>query len=317
MDERGTLIDHKYELVEVAGSGGMATVWRAMQRGAAGFTRPVCVKRIKEQYAQDPTFRDMFIEEARVAAELSHPNIVQVYDFGVDGERYYLVMEWIEGISLSRYAQVMQELRMQPPWHLVAGIAIEALKGLVCAHERVNYATGEPVPVYHRDVTPQNILLGKSGVVKLTDFGLARAMDRGRMTAPDVIKGKVGYLAPEMTQNRQPSPRTDIYALGVVLWQVLAGKKLFEGKDDIDVFLAASRGDVPPMLDERPDIPPRFAAIVDRALARDPEDRFKSAEQMCRVIANLLRTIPDRADAPLIAQTVAEVQRFLETGKLH
>jgi serine/threonine-protein kinase len=313
VDEPGAVIDGKYELVEIAGSGGMATVWRATQRGAAGFQRTVAIKRIKEEVALDPAFRDMFVEEARVSAELVHPNIVQIYDFAVSEGRYYLVLEWVEGLPLSRYLNTLNELGNLPPWHLIAGIAIEAAKGLSAAHERLD-DYGNPSPIFHRDVTPQNILLGGNGTVKLTDFGLARATDRARMTAPDIIKGKVGYLAPEMTQQKSANARTDIYALGVVLWQALTGRKLFEGKDDIEIFIAASRGEIPPVLEVRPDVPHRFAAIVERALARDPNDRFQNALQMHRVIARLLRDTPETPDAKLIARCVRGVRTFLEGG---
>lgn len=306
------VIDGKYELVEIAGSGGMATVWRATQHGAAGFQRTVAVKRIKEDVAMDPKFRDMFVEEARVSAELVHPNIVQIYDFG-DSGGYYLVLEWVEGLPLSRYLNTLTELGSLPPWHLIAGMAIEAAKGLTAAHERVD-SYGNPAPVFHRDVTPQNILLGSNGTVKLTDFGLARATDRARMTAPDIIKGKVGYLAPEMTQQQAANARTDIYALGVVMWQALAGRKLFAGKDDIEIFIAASRGDIPPIAEVRPDVPGRFASIVERALARDPEDRFQNALQVQRVIAKLLRDTPEKPDAKLIGRCVRGVREFLEGG---
>jgi eukaryotic-like serine/threonine-protein kinase len=314
VDEAGTLIADKYELVEVAGSGGMATVWRAIQRGAAGFQRTVAIKRIKEQLALDSRFRAMFVEEARVSAELVHPNIVQIHDFGDDAGRYFLVLEWVEGMALSRYLQVMREIEQRSPWHFVAGVGYEALKGLAVAHERLDQF-GNPSPIFHRDVTPQNILLGVNGTVKLTDFGLARAMDRSRMTAPDVIKGKVGYLAPEMTQARAANARTDLYALGVVLWQALAGRRLFEGNDDIEIFIAASRSDIPPVSEVRPDVPQRFAAIVERALARDPEDRFRSADQMGRVIARLLRDTPEQPDQALIARCVASVRDFLKSGQ--
>lgn len=313
MDEPGALIDGKYELVEVAGTGGMATVWRATQRGAAGFQRTVAIKRIREDVAMDPKFRSMFVEEARVSAELVHPNVVQIYDFGDEGGRYYLVMEWVEGLALSRYLNALVELGNLPPWHLVAGVGIEAAKGLSAAHERLDNF-GNPSPIFHRDVTPQNILLGGNGTVKLTDFGLARATDRARMTAPDIIKGKVGYLAPEMTQAKQANARTDIYALGVVLWQALTGRRLFEGKDDIEIFIAASRGEIPPLSEMRPDVPQRFAAIVERALARDPEDRFRSALQLERVIGKLLRDTPEAPDAKLIARSVRGVRGFLDGG---
>lgn len=135
------------------------------------------------------------------------------------------------------------------------------------------------------------------------------------MTAPDVIKGKVGYLAPEITKTKEPTAKTDIYALGVSLWQSLAGRRLFKGKDNMEIFLSAKKGDVPPLAEVRPDIPQRFASIVERALARDPSDRFESAAQMQRVIARLLHTVDDATDAQALGATVSEVSAFLYTGE--
>jgi len=310
MDQRGDIIAGKYELIRPAGEGGMATVWRAVQRGPAGFARPVAIKRVREDLAHDRAFVTMFVEEARVCSELVHPNIVQIYDFGKDERQYYLVMEWVEGLSLADYLDASREQGVLPPWHLIAAVGIESTKALGAAHGRVN-AEGQPAPVFHRDVTPQNILIGINGIVKLTDFGLARAMDRARMTAPDIVKGKVGYLAPELTQARQPTRQSDIYALGVVLWQALAGRPLFPGDNDIDIFLAASKGEIPPLCELRPDIPPQFATIIERALARDPADRFEDADQMGRVVAKLLRRVPQRPDAKLLARSVQEVRKQL------
>jgi serine/threonine-protein kinase len=310
MDGIGSVIAGKYELIELAGTGGMATVWRAVQRGAAGFERPVAVKRIRPDLAHESEFIDMFVEEARVCAELVHPSIVSIHDFGLDKGLYYLVMEWVQGISLARYVKVRIDQAKLPSWQLLAAVAIEALHGLTAAHERRD-ASGLLLPIYHRDVTPQNILLSEQGHVKLTDFGLARAMDRARTTHPDIIKGKIGYLAPELTEAGEPSPQTDIYSLGVVLWQGLAGRKLFYGDNDIDVLVKANQAEIPPLEEYRPDVPARFASIIERALARDPSDRFESAAQMTRVIANMLRNVPERTDAPLIARAVSEARRTL------
>jgi hypothetical protein len=185
----------------------------------------------------------MFVEEARVSAQLAHPNIVQVYDFGQEGPRYFLVMEWVDGLSLAHFVRLATDHGVRVPWPFVAMVGLEALRGLAAAHEKVD-AFGRATPIFHRDVTPQNILLGLNGSAKLADFGLARATDRARMTAPDIVKGKVGYLAPELVQNPEPTAQSDLYALGIVMWQALSGRRLFEGKDDIEVFVAASRGEV-------------------------------------------------------------------------
>jgi len=315
MDAPGTILGGRYELQHAVGSGGMATVWKALQRGPAGFERPVAIKRIKHHLARDPEFVRMFVEEARVCSQLVHPNVVQIHDFGDEGGLYYLVMEWVEGLSVAQYLRVADELGSLPVWQIVAGVGIEALRGLAAAHGRRN-AAGDPAPVYHRDVTPQNIMLGTNGVVKLTDFGLARAMDRARITAPDIIKGKVGYLAPELTEERRATAKTDLYALGVVLWQSLAGQALFAGKDNVEIFLAARRGEVPPISEVRADVPARFAAIVERALARDPKDRFESAAQMGRVIANMLRDEKKRADPAVLGRSVQQLRDYRDTGAM-
>ncbi|MEM1029981.1 MAG: serine/threonine-protein kinase [Myxococcota bacterium] len=313
MDGPGQTIAERYELVRVAGSGGMATVWKAMLRGAEGFARPVCIKRIREPLSFDDDFRAMFVEEARVSASLVHPNIVQTIDFGVDDERYFLVMEWVEGMPLGRFLNLLRELEEPLPWPLVAAIGIEALRGLEAAHIRVS-DDGLVSPVYHRDVTPQNILLSEAGVVKLTDFGLARAMDRVRITATNVVKGKVGYLAPELVKGCAASPQTDLFSLGVVLWQSLAGRRLYTGRTDAEVMAAARDGDIPPISEMRDDVPTRLAATVDRALASDPGDRFESARQMGRVLARLLRPDAGQTEARHLAPWVQALMRFEKTG---
>ena len=303
-DQKGQLLGDRYELVELAGAGGMATVWRAMQHGAAGFARPVGIKRLHAELMSQRDFVSMFIEEARICAELVHPNIVQVYDFGYDAGGYYLVMEWVEGVNLGAYLDSFVRKQAFAPWPLVTAIGIESLRALSAAHLRVDRG-GEPAPIYHRDVSPPNILLGTNGIVKLSDFGLARAMDRARTTDPDIVKGKVGYLAPEMLETGQPTVQSDLYALGVVLWQALAGRRLFAGSNDVDIFLEARRADIPPLVESRDDLPAELTATVERALARDPDDRFRSARQMGRVLANILRTITVPTDAKVLAQSVA------------
>src|SRR5690606_17091790 len=165
---------------------------------------------------------------------------------------------------------------MIAPWPIVSAIAIEALKGLSAAHERTDQH-GEPAPVIHRDVTPPNILIGVNGIVKLSDFGLARAMDRARLTDPDVIKGKMAYLAPELTHGAEATVQSDLYALGVTLWQALTGRRLFTGRSNAEVFTAAREAVIPSLAELRPDLPEALTAAVSRALAREPGDRFATA----------------------------------------
>ncbi|MBW2528682.1 MAG: serine/threonine protein kinase [Deltaproteobacteria bacterium] len=307
VDAPGTRIADKYELLQPAGTGGMATVWRAIQYGAAGFSRPVGIKRIRPDLAHQRDFVKMFIEEARVCAQLMHPNIVQIFDFGYDRGNYFLVMEWVDGLNLGRYLNSFAERGLTPAWHLLAAIAIESLHALGAAHNRVDQ-DGLPAPVYHRDVTPPNILIGVNGIVKLSDFGLARAMDRSSMTSPDIVKGKLGYLAPELTYKRGPTAQTDLYSLGVVLWQALAGRQLFAAENLGDVLLKARKREIPPLEDERPDLPPELVRIVHRALERKPERRFLSAREMSRELAALLRQHPEPTDARQLSLSVTEAR---------
>ena len=297
----GHVIDGKYELVELAGEGGMATVFKAVTRGAAGFSRTVAVKKLRRELRAIRNYIDMFVEEARVGSDLAHPNIVQVYDFCADAEgSYYLVMEWVEGMDLARFIRTSSDGGAggpRVPWPMIVGIMVGALRGLGAAHERKK-PDGSLAPVIHRDVSPHNILLGINGVVKLTDFGLARARDRVfSLTAPGTVKGKLSYLSPEVTYGQPASPLSDLFAMGTCLWEALAGVRLFEGKTDLDVFKQIRNCEVRPLRAARPDLPRALYEIVDRSLAADPAKRFPSARSMAVALADLLKTVASSGDA--------------------
>jgi serine/threonine-protein kinase len=283
------LVAQKYELVEIAGEGGMATVWKARMHGAAGFVRQVAVKKVKASLQNARDHVAMFVEEARVGSELTHPNIVQVIDFVEDSDgSYCLVTEWVEGIDLARFLREYRRRGERMGWAMAAAIGIGALRGLSAAHERTT-PMGEPSPVVHRDVSPQNILLGANGVVKLMDFGLARALDRVvSLTAPGIVKGKLSYLAPEVARGKPAGPPADQFAMGSVLWEMLAGHPLFDGSADREVFRKIHRGEVKPLGEERPGLPDELVAIVHKALGVDPADRFPSARAMASEMAGLL-----------------------------
>ncbi len=304
------LFAERYELRELAGTGGMAEVWRAEQRGAAGFARPVGLKRILPSYASKEAFVRMFIEEARVCAQLMHPNIVQIYDFGYERGSYFLVMEWVEGLNLASLLDAYDQQDLIALWPVVAAIAIESLKALGAAHERLDQ-DGRSAPVIHRDVTPPNILIGVNGIVKLSDFGLARAMDRARLTDPDIIKGKMAYLAPELTHGAEASVQSDLYALGVTMWQALTGQKLFQGDTNAMIFLAARDAEIPALAELRPDLPAELVDTVHTSLARDPAARYDTAAAMQRSLTQLLRRSPVHTDAKLLARAVNEARDVL------
>jgi serine/threonine protein kinase len=305
------LVAGKYEFWEVAGEGGMASVWRGFMHGAAGFCRPVAIKRIRPEFVVQPEFVAMFVEEARVGSQLLHSNIVQVYDFERDPSgAYFLVMEWVEGLDFRRYWRTYADLGQRSPWPLVVAIGVETLRGLGAAHERVD-PLGRKAPVIHRDVTPQNILLGTSGLVKLADFGLARAMDRTRTTHPDIIKGKLAYLAPEVANGLPASVQSDVFSLGVVLWEALAGRLLFEGVRDADVLLQVRRVEIPKLNHVRDDLPVELVHAIGRALAPRPSDRFPSAREFLRALTRILRKVPQATDSYAVSHSLIEARCVL------
>ena len=303
----------KYELLQPLGEGGMASVWRGLTHGAAGFTRLVAIKRVLPELAKDPAFTAMFVEEARVVSALSHPNIVQVFDFDHDADgRFFIVMEWIDGCDLEKWARAWSSGQERTPWPLVSGICIEVLRALVAAHERID-DRGAAAPVIHRDVNPANILLSKTGAVKLADFGLARAKDRAQMTNPGVVKGKLAYLAPEILLGKGASPRSDLFGVGIVLWETLTGKRLFKGNTPGETIMLIHQAKVPPLADERPDLPRSLVEVVHTALAADPDQRFESADEMLHALTAILRAQPEATDAKPIGASVLHALERLET----
>ncbi|MFC1641570.1 serine/threonine-protein kinase [Myxococcota bacterium] len=308
-DQPGTVLGEKYELVSQVGSGGMATVWAGLARGANGFRKPVAVKRILRQYRGYPEIVEMFVEEARVGVALRHPNIVEIYDFGADERgHHFLVSELVRGIDVGRLSHSFG--RGSTPWPLVAAIAVEVLRALEAAHARHD-ERGQPAPILHRDVTPSNILLDEAGLVKLADFGLARAMDRTRRTRPDIVKGKLSYLAPELLWGHESSVASDLFSLGVVLWEVLAGERLFDAETDVAVVNLVREAHVPLLSAKRPDLPLGVVRTVHQALEKQPERRFGSAREMLLEFTRQLRVLPNTSDSSVLAQNVSEARRRL------
>jgi serine/threonine protein kinase len=315
-NERGDapLLKGKYELLSLAGVGGMAEVWKAHVHGASGFRRLVAIKRVLEEFGSNPEFVEMFIEEARVGSELDHPNVVHIHDFDIDDAgRLFLVMEWVDGLDLSQWAEAFRSARRETPWALVIAIGIEILKGLGAAHERHD-ASGVLSPIFHRDVTPHNVLLSKRGIVKVTDFGLARAMDRARMTRPQILKGKLSYSAPELVTGGDPSAQSDLFGVGIVLWEVLAGGKLFVGDSPLAILERVRDCVIPSIAERRPDVPPALAAVIHRALSPSPEDRYRSARSMARALANILRVTPASTGADVLGSSVIEAREVIGTA---
>jgi len=259
--QSGDLIADRYELEELVGTGGMSTVFRAHDRQ---LERRVAIKILHEHYAGDPEYLERFRREARAVAQLSHPNIVTVIDRGDDEGRQYIVFEHVEGENLKELVQREGSLPVRQALELALAVA----DGLAFAHDH---------GLVHRDVKPQNVLLSNEGEVKVTDFGIARSLhvEHG-VTLTGTVLGTGEYLAPEQAGGKPVSPATDVYSLGVVLWELLAGDVPFAGENFVAVALRHVNEPPPGLRDRRPDVSPRLEAAVDRALAKDPARRFSS-----------------------------------------
>jgi serine/threonine-protein kinase len=286
----------RYYLLDRIAVGGMAEVHRAVTRGVEGFRRTFVVKKILSDKASSPTFVRMFCDEARISALLHHPNIVQVYDFGHVKGTYFLAMEYLPGKDLSSLLRVLRAAKASVPPSLAAYIAREVAVGLHHAHA-LRGSSGQPLGIVHRDVTPSNIMLLYAGGVKVLDFGIAKVSTAGGgpPTEGGGVKGKYGYLAPEQARGGDVDGRADVFALGVTLWEMLVGRRLFAGKNDLETLGNVLQKPVPPPSSLRPGIPPELDRIVLRALERSREARYPTAEELARDCDAVLATA--RADS--------------------
>ncbi len=275
----------RYRLLGPIGRGGMGEVQRAALEGPWGFSKLVALKLVRPEVASDPRFRDRFIEEARLMQRLSHANIVQVHDFGEDAGLSYLVLEYVEGKSLDALLRCTGAL---PP-HLAAYILLELCRALDHAHG-MRADDGRPLGLVHRDISPGNILIRKDGAVKLTDFGIARAEDRGTLTQPGMISGKVGYLSPEVLMGGLADARTDIFGLGVVGYQTLTGKNPFQSANIFENLRLLHEPVPPPS--SLVSVPNALERMILRALASSPEERHPSARTWLMELELLLAPWP-------------------------
>jgi serine/threonine-protein kinase len=275
----------QYTLTARLGRGGMADVYRARREGAAGFERTVVVKKILSSHNEDPQFVDMFINEAKIAARLTHPNIVQVYELGEQDGEFYIVMEYVKGKDLLRLLRTLAQNKPESPGvpPLVAAyIARETARGLGHAHEHTD-ENGAAKPIVHRDVSPQNIMLSYDGQVKLVDFGIAKALDTMKEeTRTGALKGKFAYMAPEQIGGHSPGPPSDIFAAGVVLHEMLTGRRLFKGASDYETLEKVQNMPVPAPSSVSPAVSPELDAIVLQSLERDRKLRYARAAHMAR-----------------------------------
>jgi serine/threonine protein kinase len=301
-------LPERYRWIAHLGEGGMAQVCLAYLRGNAGVAKLVVIKRLRADLAGDPQFTSMFVDEARLAALLNHQNVVHTYDVVSEGDSHFLVMEYLAGQSLSALYGRLGRAGLPRDMHL--HILSEVLAGLEHAHDLCDM-NGQPLGVVHRDVSPQNVMITYEGQVKLVDFGIAKAAGAATVTQTGAFKGKLAYSAPEQIAAEHFDRRADLFAVGVLLWEALAGRRINEGRGESATLRARLEGTEPHIAEIAKDVPPDLAAICDRALSLRPDDRFPNASEMKRVLdAHVPGTQRERQQslARLMSDTFSEAR---------
>ncbi|HKU38486.1 MAG TPA: serine/threonine-protein kinase [Polyangiales bacterium] len=295
----------KYRRVATLGLGGMGTVHLALARGVGQFRKLLVVKELLPELTRKEGFIEMFLDEARLAARLDHPNIVQTFEVGHEDGRYFLAMEYLDGQPLSALIERMREHGGLPlPLHV--HILSEVLAGLHYAHELRDY-DGTPLRVVHRDVSPHNVFITYHGQVKVVDFGVAKAANASSLTHPGVFKGKFGYAAPEQILGRPVDARADVFSVGVMLWQAIANRRFSEATPTPESFRARAHGDEPRILEVAPGVDPLLADICDSALAVNAEERLRSAEEFHNDLVDYQILTRTRPDAGQLGQLMRDV----------
>lgn len=309
--EPGTIIGGRYQLVEQRAEGSLSTVYQGVDRQTED---PVAVKVMKRQFSVVGGHHlDQFLDEARMGALLEHPNLVHVRDLVVeeseDGKMYSVVMEWIDGVDLRALIAVERASGRQLGADVVTVIGAGIARGMAAAHER-KISGGILSPVIHRDVAPQNILLGADGAVKLGDFGMARARDRiAEHTAPGVVKGTLAYVAPDCLKGDAPGPRSDVYSLGATIWEAMVGERLFQIASPMALISKIRAGAYTPLDQKRPDAPAALVAVVHKALANDKSDRFQTARAMADELERIAGELGATDGAALVGAAVTRAMQ--------
>jgi serine/threonine protein kinase len=280
--------DSRYRITERIAAGGMAEVFRGVAESIQGFRKNVAIKRVLPALTKNKKFVAMFLDEARLSLHLQHANIVQVFDIGHTEETYFIVMEYVEGIDLKMLLEWRRRIGRLLTIGQTVYLIMEASKGLAYAHEAVHPETGRPLGIVHRDVSPPNVLISRNGEVKVTDFGLAKAAVQVETTDPGVVKGKMSYLSPEAARGEEVDRRADIFAVGILLYEMLTGKRLFYGETDYQTVELVRAAKIPPISPQNPEVEGELEEIVRKSLARRPDDRFQSATDLQDALAHYL-----------------------------
>ena len=263
----------RYRVIDKIASGGMAEVFRAESAGIEGFKKKVAIKRVLPHLSQKQKFMSMFLDEARLSAYLSHSNVVQVFDIGMGDDTYFIVMEYVDGADLKAIIETLRKRNQPFPVESAVYVATRICEGLAYAHDLVD-GKGRPLGIVHRDMSPPNVLITRYGEIKITDFGLAKANNQLEKSEPGIIKGKFSYLAPEAAMGHEVDTRVDIFAVGIILWEMLAGRKLFLGESDYETVKLVQQAAIPSLAEINHKVPPGLERIILKALARDLNQRY-------------------------------------------
>ncbi len=281
------MTDQRYRVIERLEAGGMAEVFVGEATSVQGFKKRVAIKRVLPHLASNKDFIGMFLDEARLGARLTHANIVSVFDIGAADNTYFIVMEFVDGCNLKKLIEVLRRQNRTVPVKDAIYICMETCRGLSFAHDLLDDEGGD-MNLVHRDISPPNILISKRGEVKVTDFGLAKATTQLEKTDPGVVKGKFSYLSPEAASGAHVDERADIFAVGIVLWEMLAGRRLFLGETDYQTVKLVQQANVPSLSAINPDVDKEFEAILEKALTVNPEDRYQTARDFGDALAGYI-----------------------------
>jgi len=304
----------RYKVLEKIASGGMAEVFRAESAGLEGFKKTVAIKRVLPHLSEKKQFIGMFLDEARVSAQLSHSNCVQVFDIGVGDNTYFIVMEYVDGADLKGVIEHRKKTSTPFPVEEACLICVRICEGLSYAHELTDN-NGESLHIVHRDMSPPNVLITRFGEVKIVDFGLAKANSQLEKSEPGIIKGKFSYLSPEAAQGLPVDAKTDIFAVGIILWELLAGRRLFMGETDLETVRMVQQARVPSIRQFNPKVSIELERVMMRALAGDPSARYQTARDFGRDLNNMLFHMGRAVSSFDIAQLVEPIRLEREHKK--
>jgi serine/threonine protein kinase len=277
--------DSRYRITERVASGGMAEVFKGVAESLQGFRKNIAIKRILPALTQNKKFVAMFLDEARLSLALQHANVVQVFDIGHADDTYFIVMEYVDGVDLKALIEWRRRLGKRLPIAVTLNIINEICKALAYAHELPNPETDRPLGIVHRDISPPNVLISRQGEVKVADFGLAKATSQLETTEPGVVKGKMSYLSPEAARGEEVDSRSDIFSVGILLYELLTGKRLFYGETDFQTVELVRNARVPPIRAQNAEVEQDLEDIVRKTLAQKVEDRFQSATDLQEELA--------------------------------